>query len=74
MSHLEAQSCTDVLRKSAAVRTKQVVSVQELAIPDKAWQHMERARAAMDANQPEIFARETEQALAIAPQFASTLR
>jgi tetratricopeptide (TPR) repeat protein len=65
-----AQSCADALRHASGSQFTQSVSAQNLQIPAKAWQHLEKARAASESNQPEVFARETERALAIAPQFA----
>jgi tetratricopeptide (TPR) repeat protein len=65
-----AQSCADALRRASGSQFTQSVSAQNLQIPAKAWQHLEKARAASESNQPQVFARETERALAIAPQFA----
>jgi tetratricopeptide (TPR) repeat protein len=65
-----AQTCADALRHASGSQFTQSVSAQNLQIPAKAWQHLEKARAASESNQPEVFARETERALAIAPQFA----
>lgn len=46
------------------------VSVATLRIPAKAWEHFTKANAAVEANRPEEFERETAKALAIEPQFA----
>ena len=46
------------------------VSVASLRIPQKAWAHFERAKAAADRNRPAESERESAKALQIAPQFA----
>lgn len=65
-----AQSCYEVLRRSADQQAKVSVSVKELRIPQKAWQHFAKARAAAVAGQDELLEREANLALAIDPRFA----
>ena len=66
---LYAQSCAEVLRAASRGQASRTISVQELLIPARAREHLEKARLAGEAHQPEIFARETERALALAPRF-----
>ena len=47
------------------------VSVAGLRIPEKAWEHYRRARAASLANDDSTFTRETTAALAVEPRFAA---
>jgi tetratricopeptide (TPR) repeat protein len=46
------------------------VSVATLRVPDKAWKHFSKAKAASEHNRPEESGREIAQAIAIAPDFA----
>ena len=69
MPAAHGQSCTEMLRNAASHRPSYTVSVSELRIPEKARQHLEKARATSE-NNPTIFDRETAQALAVAPRFA----
>jgi len=46
------------------------VSVATLRVPDKAWKHFARAKAAVEHNRTEESGREIAQALEIAPDFA----
>ena len=65
-----AQSCADQLRHAAPHPPSHTVSVADLRIPPKAWQHFEKARTAGERNQPELYERESAAALAVAPRFA----
>ncbi len=46
------------------------VSVADLQIPAKAWEHFDRAQRAVDAGRVDVFERESELALQVAPGFA----
>lgn len=48
-----------------------MVSVAGLLIPERAWEHYRRARAAALANHEQDFARECDAALAVEPRFAA---
>ena len=76
-SQVQIHACTDQPR--AAIHNQitagqpsaqHSVSVRLLAIPEKAWQHYQKAAAATARNQPELAAAEAAKALALAPAFA----
>ena len=65
-----AQSCAEQLRKGAGRHAKAMISVEELRIPGKAWEHLDRARTASLTGRMVEFERESGMALAIAPDLA----
>lgn len=64
-----AQRCEDQLAHIAARQAAATVSAADLRIPRQAWAHLEKARAASDANRDDVFEREAALALAAAPAF-----
>jgi tetratricopeptide (TPR) repeat protein len=52
------------------MRVQPTVSVASLRIPQKAWAHFEKAKAAAERNRPAEAERESARALEIAPRFA----
>ncbi len=64
-----AQGCQDQLHQAAVLRAKTAVSADQLRIPVKAWEHLEKARVAATAGRLDLFERETALSLAAAPRF-----
>ena len=66
-----AQSCRAQYEQDTNHHQSATVSVSELRIPRRAWEHFENARIATLENRLDAFEREADLALAIAPDFAA---
>lgn len=63
-----SQTCSDALRQ-AARQENPTVSARNLAIPEKAWKHFDKARIALDQNRADVVDAEVAKAIAIVPNF-----